>query len=241
VSAILTNPALDPHDFEPTPATARAVAEAHVIIANGLGYDSWIDRLVEGAGGTADVIVIGQLLHRTDGDNPHLWYDPAAAPALVTALAARLATADPAHHSAYEARAQTLLASLAQLQARILALRTRVAGREVAATEPVFGLMQSALGLRDRHTRFELSQMNGTEPRASDVASLQDDLRSHRVQALFTNAQATGPAAAQLIDLAHASFVPVVAVGETLPPGQSYQAWIGATLDRTAAALGVPP
>jgi zinc/manganese transport system substrate-binding protein len=101
--------------------------------------------------------------------------------------------------------------------------------------------MQAALGLRDVHARFELSQMNGTEPRASDVASLQDDLRFHRVQVLFTNAQAAGPATAQLIDIAHSSRVAVVAVGETLPAGKSYQMWIGGALDRTAAALGVPP
>jgi zinc/manganese transport system substrate-binding protein len=238
---VLTNAALDPHDFEPTAATAREVAGAHIIIANGLGYDAWMDRLVAGAGGTPEIITVSRLLHRSDGDNPHLWYDPAAAPALVAALEACLGTADPAHRPAYAARARTVLASLANLQARIVALHTRVAGRPVAATEPVFGPMQAALGLLDTHARFELSQMNGTEPRASDVASLQDDLRSHRVQVLFTNAQAAGPATAQLIDIARGSGVAVVSVGETLPAGQSYQTWIGAALDRTAAALGVPP
>jgi zinc/manganese transport system substrate-binding protein len=241
VSAILGNPTLDPHDFEPTAATARAVAGARIIIANGLGYDAWMDRLVAGAGGAPEMIIVGGLLHRHDGDNPHLWYDPAAAPALVGALAAALARADPSHQTAYAARAKTALASLADLQARIRALRARVTGRPVAATEPAFGLMQAALGLRDTHTRFELSQMNGTEPRASDVAAIQDDLRAHQVQVLFTNAQAAGPATAQLISLAQSSGVPVVAVGETLPPGQSYQMWIGAALDRTAAALGVSP
>jgi zinc/manganese transport system substrate-binding protein len=118
------------------------------------------------------------------------------------------------------------LASLAALQVRIESVRHTLAGLPVAATEPVFGPMLVALGLSDRHARFERAVMNGTEPRAGDVASIEDDLRGHRIRALITNAQATDTEAARLAGIARAEHIPLVAVTETLPPGKTYQAWI---------------
>ena len=240
VTTLLNNPAADPHDFEPTPATARAVADADIAIANGLGYDPWMARLLAASSHAERAIVVADLLHRQDGANPHLWYDPAAMPALATSLANALRQSDPPHAAAITVRLTSTLASLATLQARITRLRAQDAGTQTAATEPVFGLMAAALGLTDRHTRLELSQMNGTEPRASDVAALQDDLRARRVRMLFVSAQHTGPATAQLAAIARAAGIPVLPIAETLPPGTTAQAWIGATLDAVQAALGKP-
>ena len=240
VTTLLNNPAADPHDFEPTPATARAVADADITIANGLGYDPWMARLIGASSHPGAAIVIAALLQRPDGDNPHLWYDPAALPALATTLANTLRARDPANAAAIATRQAATLASLAALQSRIARLRAEDAGLPVAATEPVFGPMAAALGLTDRHTRLELSQMNGTEPRASDVAALQDDLRARHVRILFVSAQHAGPNTTQLADIARAAGIPVLPIAETLPPGITAQAWIGATLDAVQAALGKP-
>jgi len=237
VTALLTNPTLDPHEFEPTPSVARKLADATITIANGLGYDSWMDRLQAATPPGSVHLVVGDLLHRQAGENPHLWYDPAAMPALVDALAHALSSADPAHAIGYASRARSVQASLTALCDRVALLRRLTLHLPVGATEPVFGPMEAALGMNDRFGRFELAQMNGTEPRASDVAALQDNLRSRRLRMLFMNAQSTGPGPTQLVAIARSAHVPVVAVAENLPQGQSYQAWIGATLDAVASAL----
>jgi zinc/manganese transport system substrate-binding protein len=236
VTALLTNPAVDPHEFEPVPSTARAMAAARILVENGLGYDSWMARLPGAPVGSVR-IVVGNLLHRTQGANPHLWFDPAAMPALVRALVAALQAADPGNAPSYLARGQLVLASLDRLQAQAAALRVRFGGTRVAATEPVFGLMAGSLGLVDPYQRLELALMNGSEPRASDVVALQGDIAAHRVRVLFTNAQSAGPASAQLQAQARAAGIPIVPVAETQPLGQTYQAWIGATLRATQAAL----
>ncbi len=242
VTAILRNPAGDPHQFEPSPSVARAVANAGIVIENGIGYDSWIERLLaETSNPNQRRIVVADLLHRRPGDNPHLWYDPAAMPALVRVLTHTLVLAVPADSAAITTRAEAALASLAALQSRILALREKLAGMRVAATEPVFGPMLSALGLVDRHARFELAVMNGTEPRAGDVAFIEDDLRAHRIRALITNAQATDTEAARLAGVAQAEGIPLVAITETLPPGKTYQEWISAELSALETALAAPP
>jgi zinc/manganese transport system substrate-binding protein len=238
VTAILENPAGDPHQFEPNPSVARRVAGAAIVIENGIGYDGWMDRLLAVAARTGQTrIVVADLLHRRAGDNPHLWYDPAAMPALTRALAATLMENNPSDRAAIAGRAAKTLASLAVLQARIDAVRQRVAGLPVAATEPVFGPMLVALGLADHHARFELAVMNGTEPRAGDVASIEDDLRAHRIRALITNAQATDTESARLARLAHAEHIPLVPVSETLPPGKTYQEWILGEVTALEAAL----
>src|SRR6059058_5461974 len=47
VTSVIHNPATDPHDYEPTAADARALAEAQLVVANGLGYDPWADKLLD--------------------------------------------------------------------------------------------------------------------------------------------------------------------------------------------------
>ena len=110
-------------------------------------------------------------------------------------------------------------------------------GRDVTATEPVFGYMAAALGLRMRNERFQLAVMNNTEPRVSDVVAFENDLRQRRVRALIYNSQATDSAARRLLRLAQESGVPVVGVTETEPPGKTYQAWMLDQLDALDRAL----
>jgi zinc/manganese transport system substrate-binding protein len=186
------------------------------------------------------VIDVADLVHAASGGNPHLWYAPETMPALATALAQAFATADPPNAAAYAARLATVRASLAALAARIAALRARHAGQPVAATEPVFGLMLTALGLRLTDPGFQRAIMNNTEPSASDVAALDSDLRGHRVRALIRNNQTEDDTTARLTAIARQSGVPVVGVSETEPPNTTYQQWVAAQLTALDAALGPP-
>jgi zinc/manganese transport system substrate-binding protein len=158
-------------------------------------------------------------------------------PAYATALAAALAQRDPARKAEYDQRLQSFLASLQPLQGEIRDLRAQFHDTSVTATEPVFGYMAAALGFTMRNQRFQLAVMNNTEPRASDVAAIEDDLRAHRVRILFYNSQATDTAAQRLVTIAHQSNIPVVGVTETEPPNKTYQQWMADQLDAVAQAL----
>jgi zinc/manganese transport system substrate-binding protein len=92
-----------------------------------------------------------------------------------------------------------------------------------------------------RNQRFQIAVMNDTEPRASDVAAFQDDLRNHIVRLLLYNSQATGAASQRLLKNAEQSNVPVVGVTETQPPGMTWQSWMMSQLDAVARALAKPP
>ncbi len=241
VVSILSDPAQDPHLFEASPSVARQIADAAVVVLNGTDYDPWMRRLLAGAPKAArQVIDIGQLTGHAPGTNPHLWFDPTVMPVFARAMTASLAQADAANAAEYTTKLQTFLASLEPINARIAALRARYAGLPVTATEPVFGLMASALGLLMRNERFQVAVMNDAEPRVSDVAAFEADLRQHRVRALFYNSQASGNAARRMLTLARANKVPIVGVAETKPAGLTYQAWMLAQLDALDQALAVP-
>ncbi|MGI4977541.1 MAG: metal ABC transporter solute-binding protein, Zn/Mn family [Janthinobacterium lividum] len=241
VTSILSRADEDPHLFEASPAVARDLASADIAVANGLDYDPWMAKLLAASPRPARrTIVVADLLARHPGDNPHLWYDPAVMPAFARALAADLSRLDPAHAAEYDARLAQVLDSLRPLSERIAALRTRLAGTPVTATEPVFGDMADALGLRMRNARFQLAVMNDTEPAASDVAAFEDDLRQHRVRLLIYNSQATDTAARRLLDIAHAAGIPVLGVTETEPADTPYPRWMLAQLDALDHALSTP-
>jgi zinc/manganese transport system substrate-binding protein len=242
VAIVMSNPDQDPHLFETTPSTVRQIAAAQVVILNGADYDPWMDKMLKASpkpGRTA--IVVADLVGKKAGDNPHLWYDPGTMPAAAKALTEAFAKADPAHKDGYDARLKTFLASINPIDEKIAAIRGRFAGTTVTASEPVFGYMANALGLKMRNERFQLSIMNDTEPSAHDVAAFQDDLKGHKVRVMFYNKQASNKAVQTLVDLAHASKIPVVGVTETAPPNLSYQAWMLGELNDTEKALAGPP
>ncbi len=240
VPAILANPAQDPHSYEPPPSVARALIRARIVVANGAGYDPWVGRLLRTSAAPRTVVLVADLVPgaRT---NPHAWFDPAALPALAQALAAALASADPPNAAAYAGRARAFAESWAPIDAKVAALRARHAGQPIAATEPVLGLMTDAIGLASRHDRFQRAIMNGTEPRASDVAALEADLRQRRVRLIIHNSQSTSPTADRMLRLARGAGIPVLGVGETLPANTTAQAWVAGLLGALEAALEAAP
>lgn len=159
-------------------------------------------------------------------------------PAYAKALSAALSQRDPAHQAEDDQHLRAFLDALQPLQAKIAELRGKFSGIQVTATEPVFGYMANALGFKMRNERFQLAVMNDTEPRASDVAAIENDLRKREVRVLFYNSQATDTAAERLVRIARESKVPMVGVTETEPNGTTYQAWMMQQLDAVARALG---
>jgi zinc/manganese transport system substrate-binding protein len=96
VESVIVAPGTDPHDFDPPPSVARLVADAKIVVMNGADYDPWMMRLVDANHVDGRVVIdVAALSGHKPGDNPHVWYDPKAMPALADALTAELVTLDP--------------------------------------------------------------------------------------------------------------------------------------------------
>ena len=241
VTSILNNPDQDPHLFEASPAMARQIADARIVILNGADYDPWMDKLVRTSPRPGRIVInVAELTGRKAGDNPHLWYDPATMPKAAQALAAALAKADPDHAADYADRLKDTLASLARVEKQVATMRAKFKGAPVTATEPVFSPMAAALGLTMRNERFQTAVMNETEPSARDIAAFEDDLKQCKVRALIVNKQVSDKLSDRLIAIAKKAKVPVMAVTETMPEGVSFTDWMLGQLDALDRALSEP-
>jgi zinc/manganese transport system substrate-binding protein len=238
VTSILSNPDQDPHLFEVTPSVGRDVSAARILIYNGIDYDPWMVKLLGAArSSNRRTIVVADLVGRKTGDNPHIWYDPTTMLALATALADVLSAEDPANKAAYDERRARFGESMKPIEAQIAVLRRRFLGRQVTATEPIFDCLFGALGLHVRNRPFQLAVMNNTEPSASEVAAFENDLKTHQVELLVYNSQATSPATNRMVKLARQSHIPTIAAAETLPAGKDYQGWMLSNLQAVDRAL----
>jgi zinc/manganese transport system substrate-binding protein len=239
VTSILSNPNQDPHEFEPSASTARAIADAKLVVYNGVDYDPWVAKLLAASKSQSrEVIEVAQLVHKKSGDNPHLWYHPAAADALASALATQLARTDPPHREEYASGLASFESSMRALHDKIAVLRKKYGGTPVTATEPLFDYMAEALGLEMRNGGFQLAVMNGTEPSAAAIAAFERTLRTKAVKVLLYNTQTSQTLAERMRSIAIEVGVPVVPITETEPAGRRYQEWMLSQLEALERALG---
>ena len=184
VSSIMSNPDQDPHLFETTPGTVRAARDAQIVMFNGADYDPWMEKLLKAAPrpGRVEIIAAATSSARKPATIRICGTTPPTMPAVAKRSPPTLTAADPAHKGDYDARLEDFHASLKPLNDKIAAIRKKYAGAAVTASEPVFGYMAQALGLKMRNESFQLSIMNDTEPSAHDVAAFEQDLKDHKVK-----------------------------------------------------------
>jgi zinc/manganese transport system substrate-binding protein len=230
VSAIMSNPATDPHTFEASASVARLVSTAQLVVQNGAGYDRFMN-IIENAAPSSSrkVIVVQDLLGLpASTPNPHLWYQPGTMPAVANAIAADLAALQPAHASYFKANAAAFASSLAAWDNALAAFKAKYPLTPVATTEPVADYMLQAAGASNLTPfAFQADIMNGTDPSAQNVALERSLFTQHKVKVFLYNQQVTNSLTESFITLAHANGIPVVGVYETMPvPGYDYQSWM---------------
>ena len=240
IFTFLSDPAVDPHLYGSSAADARVVADSRLVIQNGLGYDSFMDKLLAASPNSSRVVInVQKLIGVADGANPHVWYDPTVMPRVARAAASALAQLDPAHAETYATNLATFEGSLKEVNDEIASLKQRYAGVPVAFTEPVFGYMSDAIGLSVKSPEeFMKAVEEGNDAPSRAVAEEQDLITHHRVRVLMYNNQTVTKVTAAIRDLAVSNGVPVVGVSETAPPGTTFQKWQLSTLKELESALG---
>jgi zinc/manganese transport system substrate-binding protein len=241
VTDIITNPAADPHDYEPTGDDARALASSQVSIVNGIGYDEWASKLLAANPDDSRVEVeVGGVLGLKAGDNPHQWYSPTSVHEVVAAMVRAFEEADPGHDSYYEAGAAKFeTQALARYHHLIVRIRSRFGGTRVGASESIFEPLAPALGLDLITPRGFLDAVaEGTEPSPSDKATADNQIAARAIGLWVYNSQNATPDVKRLNEAAEAGGIPIATVTETLTPeGASFQAWMVRELEGIQTAL----
>jgi zinc/manganese transport system substrate-binding protein len=241
VTNIITNPAADPHDYEPSAEDARTMAGAQMAIVNGIGYDSWASKLLAANPSSGrTVLTVGALLGLRGGDNPHQWYSPTSVQRVIEQITADYKRADPAHASYFDAQQRRFeTTGLARYHRLVAQIRSRYAGTPIGASESIFEPLAPALGLKLLTPRgFMDGIAEGTEPTPTDKATADRQIADRQIEVWVYNSQNATPDVQRLNDAAKAAGIPVATVTETTTPeGASFQAWQARELEGLAAAL----
>ena len=245
VTSLLWAPGADPHEYQPTAAAAASVAQARVVVMNGLGYDTYMTRmLAQGSVGPRRVVEAATVLGASGpSTNPHLWYDLTAVPRVAAAIERSLIAADPTHRRDYVTGLASFIASLAPDRAALARLRTTHPHAPVLVTERVADYLLDEAGLAIVSPQaFARAVESGQSPSAASTAAIDVLLRPGRADALVVNSQVDTPATSAVRHQAHVAGIPVVLMSETVqPPTASYVAWQGRQIRALAAALDGRP
>ena len=241
VQAIESDPNTDPHTFEASPKVAQEIAAAELIVENGVGYDSWVDKIMSAAPRPdRKVINVQHLLGLPDDTaNPHLWYDPKTMPAVARAVADDLSALRPMQAAYFHANATHFVASLGPWNAAIASFKAQYGKTPIAVTEPVADYMLQAMGF-DIRTPYSLQAaiMNGTDPSPQDITTQDGLFSGNKVKVFAYNQQVTDTLTKSFLDASKKAGIPVVGVYETMPtPGYTYQTWMLAEVNALRKAV----
>lgn len=194
--ATLVGPNADAHVYSPTPADAKTLAEAGLVVTNGLGFEGWINRLVKASATKAKVAAASKGVkprraagghghnHGHADSDPHAWQSVANAKIYVANIRDALSEADPAGRDAYAANAAAYLARLDALEAEVKSAVAKIPEdrRKVITTHDAFGYFGAAYGIA-----FVAPQGVSTEAdvAAKDVARIIGQIRKQKIPAVF--------------------------------------------------------
>jgi zinc/manganese transport system substrate-binding protein/manganese/iron transport system substrate-binding protein len=192
VTGIL-KPNVDPHEYEPKPSDAVALSGAKLIVESGVGLDSWMDKLIGEAGGSAPVFVASQGLKIRRGDSeepqgdPHWWHDPTNFEKPATTLASALGKVDAGGRATYERNAAHYVSELEAMDAaNMRTLRALpVARRKLVTNHDAFGYLAAHYHITVLGSVLN-SLSTAAQPSAKDIAALISKIRAAHVRAIFT-------------------------------------------------------
>lgn len=241
VVSIISNPATDPHEYEPTARDARAFASADYAIVNGAGYDTWARQMLDANPDSARLeLDVGKLAGRMPGDNPHMWYSPAIVTQVADQITADLKRLDPADASYFDRRLTAFQSvALAPYHSLLSTIAARYTSTPVGATESIFVDLASALNLNLLTPPSLMKAIaEGDDLTADDKAAMSQQIAHHQIKVLVYNAQNATSDVNGFVIAARAAGLPVVAITETLAPaGATFQDWQVAQLQALEAAL----
>lgn len=198
---LLVGPDSDAHTYEPSPADSAALADAQVIVENGVGFESWLDDMVTASGTKATRVVASEgvtlraagaqedaAAHDHGEFDPHVWHNVRNTMQMVKNIQAGLSAADPAHASTYQANADAYLKVLTDLDAYVVAQTATIPAekRRIVTNHDALGYFCDAYGFMLVGDVLGALSTEAAEPSAQDLAKLADRVRAENVNVIFT-------------------------------------------------------
>lgn len=228
VLSILSDPNVEPHQYESNVENAKAVSKADLVVENGGGYDAWMDKLLSASPNSNRVVLKGFDLATTKlPDNEHVWYSIENAQVIATAITDTLKKLDSADAATFDTNLNRFKQSLQQVTQKIGEIKGKYNGTPVGLTETIFLYQTGPLGLTVLTPgAFQKSVAEGNDPPASDVVMTDNQVKQKKIRVLIYNEQTVTPMTTRLQNDARATNIPIIPVTETMPKGKTYQQWM---------------
>lgn len=242
VISIIESFSQDPHSYEASARDQLAVNDADIIVANGGGYDSFIDTLAASAGN--DDIVYAYLPEELEGQdqkpkedddhdhdhadgNEHVWYDFHVVQDFASRLAGKLASLDPEYSADYSDNLVLFLNEVEILEDRVASLSIKYEGDRVISSEPVADYLLAELGLTNiTPAAFSQAIEEELDVSPKDLLEIQNLLKNKEVDLFVVNPQTGSVQIDALVKLALENNIPVVNLSELLPQGLRFFEWM---------------
>jgi zinc/manganese transport system substrate-binding protein len=241
VKSIINDPSADPHSYESTPADAAEVTNADLVVFNGGGYDDFVQKILQRAGGKPTIEAFALEFQKpAEGalPNEHVWYDLSVVQRVAQQVAEKLGQLDPGQAQQFTARAQAFRTEIDGLAGKLSSIARTHGGQRIAMTEPVAQYLITAAGLTDATPPdFVKAVEEEKDPPAAAVAATKDLFAQRQARALIYNPQAETPVTSQIRTASEAARIPVVTMTETLPENTDYRGWMSGQIDALSAAL----
>jgi ABC-type Zn uptake system ZnuABC Zn-binding protein ZnuA len=206
---------LDPHAFEPTPKDVARVSESNILIVNGAGLETWLQPVLENAGGQRKMIVASAgLANRKPqpgeeaGTDPHFWLDPLNVIQYVKNIQNGLSQADPSGSDTYAKNADAYIAKLKELDGWIRSQVDTIPPqrRLLVTNHEEFGYFADRYGFKVVGAVIP-SFSSEAAPSAQSLAQLIEKIRSTEAPAVFLEITANPQLAQQIAAEAHVNVV----------------------------------
>ncbi|MET4274705.1 MULTISPECIES: zinc ABC transporter substrate-binding protein [unclassified Bradyrhizobium] len=177
----------DVHVYTPAPSDAKRIADAKLVVVNGLGLEGWLPRLVQSSGSKAHVVTASAgiaPLKLGSAADPHGWQSVLNAKVYVTDIANALAAADPDDAKFFRAQAKVYLEKLETLDREVREAVAKIPQerRKVISTHDAFGYFAAEYGVQ---FIAPLGVSTETEPSARDIATIIGQIKAQKIPAVF--------------------------------------------------------
>jgi zinc/manganese transport system substrate-binding protein len=239
VTSILSDPNVDPHEYESDVQDGIAITNANIVIENGLEYDTWMDKLLSASPNANRIVLFaGTLAPDLLPENPHVWYGIDNISAIARATTDALIKTDPADTAFFQNNLTIFNDSLAPITAKMNEIKAQYVGTPVGLTETIYLYQTEPMGLNVLTPfTFEKAIAEGNDPSAQDVNTMDQQIAGKKIKVLIYNSQTITPITTNLQNAAQANGIPVVPVTELMPPNDTYQSWMMDELNALETAL----
>jgi ABC-type Zn uptake system ZnuABC Zn-binding protein ZnuA len=241
----LVKPGVDPHEYEPTPQDVQRLAQADLIVINGVGLEAFLGKLLEQSGGNKPVAVLsrGVKIRKGSGDNekggdPHIWLNPLNAKIMVDNLADALSKVDPAGADIYRANADAYKQQLDALDKSIEEQISTIPKdrRKMVTNHDAFGYYIDRYGLTFVGSVIPSLETNA-QPSAQQVAEMVKKIKQQKVPAIFTESTLNPKLEEQIAQDAGVKVVASLYADSLGPPGSPAATYLGMMQANTAAIV----